>query len=117
GKDSEKNKIKSELQNFREKSFLDFNKQISNIREEQKNEIDDLRTIWEDKKQAVADLNLQKERIYHARFFEKEITDFEKEIQNLEKTINQLPAENEHLKNQMETIQKQWELDEHNLQK
>ncbi|MCZ2101000.1 MAG: ATP-binding protein [Chitinophagales bacterium] len=116
-KDADKNNIKSEFQNFREKTFTDFNKHISNIREEQKNEIDDLRAIWEDKKQVVADLKLKKTEINHTRFFENEIADFEKEIQYLEKTTNQLPAENEHLKNQMETIQKQWELDEQNLQK
>jgi|26BtaG_2_1085354.scaffolds.fasta_scaffold01196_4 hypothetical protein len=117
GKDAEMNKIKSDLQTFREKTFTDFNKQIANIREEQKNEINDLRAIWEDKKQVVADLKLKKTEINHTRFFEKEITDFEKEIQGLEKITNQLPTENEHLKNQMETIQKQWEIDEQNLQK
>ncbi|MCZ2222684.1 MAG: ATP-binding protein [Chitinophagales bacterium] len=117
GKDADKNNIKSEFQNFREKTFIDFNKQISNIREEQKNEIDDLRSIWEDKKQVVADLKLQKERIHYTRFFENEIAVFNKEIQELEKKSSQLPTENEHLENQMETIQKQWELDEQNLQK
>src|SRR5690606_16160232 len=117
GKDAEKNKIKSDLLSFREKTSTDFEKLISNIREEQKNEIDDLRTIWEDKKQIVSNLRLKKTEIIHTRFFEKKITGFEKEIQELERITNQLPTENEHLKNQMGTIQKQWELDEQNLQK
>lgn len=117
GKGAEKNKIKEDFQSFREKTFTDFNKQISNIREEHKNETEDLRSIWEDKKQVVSNLKLKKTEINHTRFFEKEIADFEKEIQDSQKTTNQLPAENENLQKQIETFQKQWELDEQNLQK
>lgn len=117
GKSAEKNKINADLQTFRENTFTNFNKQISGIREEQKNEIDNLRTHWESKKQIVNDLTLKKERIKHTRFFEKEIAAFEKEIQELEKAIRDLPNESENLQRLIETILKQWEIDEQNLQK
>ena len=117
GKSAEKNKINADLQIFRENAFTSFNKQISEIREEQKNEIDNLRTNWESKKQILQDLKLKKERISHSRFFEKEMDDSFTEIQELEKSIRYLPNENESLQNQMEAIQKQWELDVQTLQK
>jgi len=117
GKNNEKNTINSDFVNFDKNTFTNFNKQISDIREEQKKEIEDLRTNWEEKKRIVNDLKLKRESIKHTRFFEKEISDLEKEIQELEKSIENLPTENDNLQKQIETIQKQWELDEQNLQK
>lgn len=117
GKNSEKNKINSDLQTFRENTFKNINKQIADIREDHKKEIDDLRANWEDKKQVVHGLKLKKEKIKHTRFFEKELADFEKEIREYEKLRDKLPIESENLQKQIETIQKQWELDEQNLQK
>jgi len=117
GKNDEKNKINADLLTFEKNTFTNFNKQIADILEEQKKELGDVRTNWEDKKRIVTDLKLKKASIKHTRFFEKEIAGFEKEIQELEKSIKNLPTESENLQKQIETIQKQWELDEQNLQK
>ena len=117
GKNSEKNKINADFLLFKDTIHKNFNKQIADFREEHKKEIELLRTNWEDKKRIVNNLKIKKEGIKHTRFFENEISSLGKEIQELENLTKQLPAEKENLSKQIETIQKQWELDEQNLQK
>ena len=116
-KNSEKNKINADFLSFKEMTHKTFNKQIADFREEHKNEIENLRSNWEDKKQIVNNLKLKKESIKHIRFFENEILSLEKEKQNLEKSIKNIPLESDNLQKNIETIQKQWELDEQNLLK
>ena len=117
GKNSEKNKINAGFLSFKERMHKTFNKQMTDFREEHKKEIELSRTNWEDKKRIVNTLKLKKESIKHTRFFENDISSLGKEIQELENRMKQLPADKENLSKQIETIQKQWELDEQNLQK
>jgi hypothetical protein len=116
-KDANKNKVNADFLVFKENITKNFNKQIADLREEHKKEIELLRTNWEDKKRIVNDLKVRKEGIKHARFFEAEIANLDKEIQSLTNHITQSPIERENLSKQIETIQKQWQIDEQNLQK
>lgn len=116
-KNAEKNKVNADFLTFKDKTTKEFSKKIADFREDHKAEIERIRTIWEDKKGIVNHHKINKERIKHTRFFEAEILMFEKERQMLETKIKQLPVDKNNASDQIKTIQKQWELDEQNLQK
>jgi len=116
-KEAEKNKIDAEFLVFEKNTTKNSNKQINDFRSEYKEKIDIVRDNWENQKLIVRDLRIKKEKIKHTRFFEKDITDLEKEIQKLNSIMKQLPIEKEALAKQIETTQKQWDIDEQNLQK
>jgi hypothetical protein len=116
-KNHEKNKIYADFLAFQNNTTKNFNKQIADIREELKTEIKLTQNNWEEKKQIVNNLKITKERTQNTQFFEKEIADTRKQINELTAQINQIPKDNENLKNQIQTTQKQWNLDEENLQK
>jgi hypothetical protein len=117
GKNAEKNKINADVLTFQENVIKNFNKQITDFKEEYKTGIEFARSNWEDKKRIVNELKIKRENVKHIRFFEKDITDCEQVIQRLNHSLEHLPLEKENLQKQIETIQKQWELDEQNLQK
>jgi len=59
----------------------------------------------------------QERRCQAFPFFEDEIHNLEKELQAIDSRVKQLPFDKNNAARQIETIQKQWELDEQNLQK
>ena len=117
GKNAEKNKVNADFLAFKDKTTKEFSKKIADFREEHKSEIEHLRTDWEDKKKNTNALKLTKERIRHTRFFEEQILSMENELQSIQNTIKQLPVDKNNADEQIKTVQKQWELDEQNLQK
>jgi hypothetical protein len=117
GKNAYKNRVNDDFLTFKDKTTKDFSKIIADFREEHKSEIEHLRADWEDKKRIVNDLKIKKERIKHTRFFEEEIRGLEKELQSFQNKIKLLPVEKDNAGKQIETIQKQWVLDEQNSQK
>ena len=117
GKNAEKNSVSADFLVFKDKMTEEFNKKIADFREEHKNEIEHLRTDWEYKKKNVNDLKIKREVIKYTRFFEDEIRNWENELQAIDNKIKQLPVEKNNAVKQIETIQKQWELDEQNLRK
>ncbi len=117
GKNAEKNRVNADFLAFKDKMAKEFSKKIADLREEHKQAIDHLRADWEGKKQNTNTLKINKERIKHTRFFEEEILRLEQELQAILNKIKQLPIDKNNATRQIETIQKQWELDEQNLQK
>lgn len=117
GKTAEKNRVDADFLAFKDKTTKDFSKKIADFREEHKTEIDHLRTYWEDKKRNVNNSRIKKEGVKHTRFFEDEIRSTENELQVIDSRVKQLPIDKNNAVRQIETIQKQWELDEQNLQK
>jgi hypothetical protein len=117
GKNADKNRINADYLTLKEKTTKEVNKKIADFREEHKSEIEQLRTDWEDKKRIVNNLRIKKEGIRLTRFFEEDILSLGKDLQSLENKIKQLPVEKDNSGKRIETIQKQWELDEQNLQK
>jgi len=117
GKIAVRNTVNADLLSFKDKTTKEFSKKITDLREEHKQEIEHLRTVWEDKKKNTNALRVNKERIRHTRFFEEEIRSLEQELQAIQNKIRQLPIDKNNADEQIKTIQKQWELDEQNLQK
>ena len=65
GKNADKNKIRSEFLTFKDELNKRTEKLIHDIRAEHKNEIETLRTDWENKKQSTNNLKIKKEGIKH----------------------------------------------------
>ena len=117
GKIAVRNTVNADFLTFKDKTTKEFSKKIADLREEHKQEIEHLRTVWEDKKKNTNALKVNKERIKHTRFFDEEIRSLEQELQTIQNKIRQLPIDKNNAGEQIKTIQKQWELDEQNLQK
>ena len=117
GKIAVRNTVNADFLTFKDKTTKEFSKKIADLREEHKQAIDHLRADWEGKKQNINTLKINKERIKHTRFFEEEILRLEQELQAILNKIKQLPIDKNNADEQIKTIQKQWELDEQNLQK
>ena len=117
GKNADKNKINSEFLTFKDEIKKRTDKLIADIRTEHKNEIENLRTDWENKKQSTNNLKIKKEGIKHMRFFEKEIEEVKTLISELQKRSLKLTSECENNKREIETFEKQWGLEEKDLQK
>jgi hypothetical protein len=117
GKNAEKNNVNADFLAFKDKTTKEFSKKIADYRDKHKTEIDHLRNDWDDKKQHISSLKVNKERIRHTRFFEDEIRSIEQDLQAILNKIKQLPIDKNNAGEQIKTIQKQWELDEQNLQK
>jgi hypothetical protein len=116
-KDVEKNEINAEFLVFKENITKNFDKQVANFKNEYKTEINLVRSDWESQKLVVGNLKVKKGKIELTRFFEKDIFDLEKEEHELNNMMKQLPIEKDALIKQIETIQKQWDIDERNLQR
>lgn len=117
GKNAEKNKINAAFLTFKDETKKNYEKQIAEIKSEHKKEIDNARTIWEQKKQVTHDRKIEREGLRHIRFFEDEIKKTELEIKSFADEFQKLTSENENSVRQIETFQKHWELDEKELQK
>lgn len=117
GKNADKNKINSEFLNFKDETKKVSDKLIADIRTEHKKEIDNARIDLDHKQQVTHNLKLIKEGIKHKRYFEKEIEDAKALIAELQKTSFNLTSENGNNKREIETFEKQWGLDEKDLQK
>ncbi|SHG28675.1 ATP-binding protein [Dysgonomonas macrotermitis] len=116
-KGEEKNTINAEFLAFQAKTRKNYDRQISALREEYKNEVDSAREIWEQKKQVTSKLRIEKERIKHTRFYEEEIKNTGVDLQLLIAQNEKFKNENTNAEKQIETLQKHWELDEKELQR
>lgn len=117
GKNADKNIINSNFLTFKDETKKVSEKLIADIRTEHKKEIDNARTDLDHKQQVTHSLKLIKEGIKHKRYFEKEIEEAKTLISELQRTSFNLTSENASNKREIETFEKQWGLDEKDLQK
>ena len=116
-KQAEKNSINSDFFNYQTETRKSYDKQITDLRTEYKKEITNARDVWEQKKNDTKMLELEREGIKHKRFFEDEIKKLDSEIKKCSDAVKDLTLQNENSKREIETILKNWELDEKELQK
>lgn len=112
-KNGDKLKINTTFLNFKDEARRNSDKLIAGIRVEYRKEIENLRLETDDKKQTTQNLKLKKEGLKHKRFFEEEIMLLQKEQRRYLDEQQKLTSENENFGRQIETLQKHWELDEH----
>jgi hypothetical protein len=116
-KEADKNKTNSEFLTFQTEIRKSFDKQISELKTAHKKDIENAREIWEQKKRDTKNLEIEREGLKHKRFFEDEIKKLDSEIKGHADAVKERTLQNENLKREIETIQKNWELDEKEFQK
>ncbi len=116
-KEAERNKINSDFNAYENEIRKRFDKQIVDLRAENKKEIEHVREVWEQKKQDTKRVEIEREGMKHKRFFEEEITKLDSEITMFGDAMKEKTFQSENSKKEIETIQKNWELDESELQK
>lgn len=116
-KNADMNKINSEFLTFKDETKKGSDKLIEDIRSEHKKEIDNARIDLDHRQQVTHNLKLIKESIKHKKYFEKEIEEAKTLISELQKVIFKLTSENGNDKREIETFEKQWGIDEKDLQK
>ena len=115
--DAKKLKINSGFLVSKDEIKQDYEKMISDIRTNYKNDIDGTRGDYENKKQSTNNLKIKKEGIKHQKFFEREIETLKTEIESYNKTNQKLILDNENFVRHIESLQKNWEFDEKDLLK
>jgi hypothetical protein len=116
-KESEKNQIQATSLSFRDETRKQYERQISELRNDNKSELEQARDLWEQKKQDTQQLKIYKEGIKHKRFFEEEIKNIDKEINTLNYEIKELSSENVNSNREIETFQKNWDIDDKEIQR
>ena len=111
-KKEEKNNIQSKFLSFKDVVNTLHYKIIRQIKEEHKERLETSKVFLEEKRKTVSLLNNKKTEIKHERYFDKEIESKKSEIAELKNA--KLTNENQikHFKTQIESIQKQFELEE-----
>ena len=111
-KKEEKNNIQSKFLSFKDEANTLHHKIIKQIKEKHKERLETAKVFLEEKRKTVSLLNNKKTEIKHKRYLDIEIESKKSEITDL---INsKLTNENQikHFKTQIESIQKQFELEE-----
>lgn len=110
---------KEELITLKEKAAEDredvrvlLEKSINEIKQSNVQSLQQARQAVEQQQQLVNKERLKKATITHQRFFEKEVEDAKNTVYQFKITLQQNEVELEHLKNTINTLQKQWEVEE-----
>lgn len=116
-KESEKNQIHATSLSFKDETRKLYEKLISELRSENKSELEQARELWEHQKQETQQLKIDKEGIKHKRYFEEEIKKHEKEINTFNFEIKELISENANSDREIDTFQKNWDVDDKEIQR
>jgi hypothetical protein len=116
-KKNEKLEIQEAFHKYKDRIKLQYENRINEIKTEHKKDIENARQSFDSNKQVTNDLKIKREGIRHKRFFEEEITSFTKDRKQLEDAIHKSTSEIETLTGKIGLLQKQWEMDERDLQK
>ncbi len=117
GQEAERNKFNSDFNTYQTEIRKSFDKQITDLRAEHQKEIENARKVWEEKKRYTKKLEIEREGMKHKRLFEEEINKLDSGIKTFGNAVRELTSQNEHSKREIDTIQKNWELDEKELKK
>lgn len=115
-KNAKKNKITSNFLNFKDAIRKSFDTQVEQLRVQFQKDIDSARTELEYRKQETNDLKIARERIKYKRFFENDLEALDVELKKIKETIHRLESENESSTRQIEMFQKNWDVDDRELQ-
>lgn len=111
-KEREQLRLKEASFEFREETKLALEALINEIRQRNKQAVETAREILESKREAIHQLKVQNEFTKHKRFYEEEIKKASNDYNGASLEIQQATNQLTHLKRSIETLQKQWELDE-----
>ncbi|MFW5872016.1 MAG: ATP-binding protein, partial [bacterium] len=116
-KESEKNQIQAEFLSFKDEKRRLYDKQIAELRVKNRSETEQARELWEHKKRETQKLKIDREGIKHKRFYEDEIKKNDKNINTFTDKKKELSAQNFNSSREIETFQKNWDIDDKEIQK
>jgi hypothetical protein len=120
-KELEQNKTTHKLQlkdtffGFKSDAKEQLDKLLADIKQNQKQSLDQAQQEIEQKQQALQELRIKKEALKHKRFYEEELIEANKLLNDLQFSIKQCSNEVTMLKSKQETLHKQWELESSGL--
>jgi len=116
-KKNEKLEIQEVFQKYKDEIKQQYENRINEFKTEHKKDIDNARQSFDGNKQVTNDLKINREGLKHKRFFEEEINSLAKERKLLDNAIHKSTVDIETFTGQIDLLQRQWELDEKDLQK
>lgn len=114
-KNTERFKLKETFLNFKTEQKEQLEKLLGDIKQNNKQSIEQAQQEIEQKQQALHELNIKKEALKHKRFYEEEMQEAKQDIIDLQLTIQQSGNEIQTIKSKNETLLKQWEFEEKNI--
>lgn len=116
-KDKEKLNIQGAFQEFKNTTADDFEKLFVQIRDEHRNEVENARAELDAKKENTNKLKIEREQIKQKRFYENEIETQRQEVRQFDENRQKAETAIERFNGQIETLQKQWGIDEESIKK
>jgi hypothetical protein len=111
-KKEEKNNIQSKFLSFKDEANTLHHKIIKQIKEEHKERLETAKVFLEEKRKSTSLLNDKKTEIKHKRYLDIEIESKKSEITDLKNSKLANDNQIKHFKTQIESVQKQFELEE-----
>ncbi|MEO7309907.1 MAG: ATP-binding protein, partial [Chitinophagaceae bacterium] len=87
-------------------------KVLTETRQNHKQAVAQARESVDQQQEQLQNEKLKKEAIKHKRFYDEEIAAAQQTLNDLQLSVQDAEQQNKHLKSRVETLQKQWELDE-----
>ncbi len=107
-----RNKLREEFLVFKSDTNEQYNRAFAEIRKQQQSALEVARNGIAQKKDSIHELKLKKQKGQLQRYFEQDIEAAKSEIAVLQQKIKSAGIEIADFKKQVETLQKQWELDQ-----
>jgi hypothetical protein len=114
-KNTQRFALKENFLSFKTELKEQLEKLLNDIKQNNKQSIEQAQQEIEQKQQALHELNIKKEALKHKRFYEEEMLEARQNIIDLQLTIQQSGNEIQTIKSKSETILKQWELEEKSI--
>jgi len=105
------NTANKNLFQFKEDLTKEYDKLFEEIRKQHQEELQLAKNLIEDKKTAIGNLQIEKAKTEHKRFYETEIEKSKSDISGLTEKIRIANSEIKQSHDETETIKKQWELE------
>jgi hypothetical protein len=115
-KNAQKNKAESAFQDFASQIGSQYENIITDLRQEHKTDIEELRQQWELKKDAVHTIKNKKSELKHKRFYEAELQQVQSDIAQNKEQERSLTAQLKSVEIEQQNLQKQWALDQQSLE-
>ncbi len=110
-KQTELNNANTNLHDFKEKHNNEYEQFFKEIEKQHQEEFQLAKNLVEEKKTAINNLQIQKVKTEHKRFYETEIEKYKNGISEFSEKIRIANSETKQLNGEIETIRKQWELE------
>jgi len=115
-KEADKNRFRSEFLDFQTNIRNQYEKKLSEIREEYKSALDEETERLDQKRIFTNNLKIEKERVTHTRFLENDIQQNASSLLSYTRLNEKLKAANEQAARETESLRKNWDFEQKELE-